>query len=107
MLRDTIVLALFVLVMLIIWIALNFNIFVRKRKMKQIRGHNKELSSYVAFVHNFNQAEAEEEKGNNKIALMYFSKALEILENEPNKDDLVLETIDEVRGRIAKLESEE
>lgn len=103
MLRDTILLALFVLVMLIIWIALNVNIFVRKRRMKQIKGQNKSMGSYVTFVHNFNAGEEEEKKGNNKIALMYFNKALEVLQQEENKDELVLETIQEVEEKIASI----
>jgi hypothetical protein len=103
--RDTILLALFVLVMLIIWIALNVNIFVRKKKMKAIRGQNKSLGNYVTFVHNFKHGEEEEKKGNTKIALMYYNKALEILENEEEKDELVQETIEEVKEKIASLEA--
>lgn len=91
-----------VLVLLIIWIALKLNIKVRSQKVQQIKNQN--LGNYVTFLNNFNTAEEEEKKGNIKIARIHFQKALRALEEEENPDDLVKETIDEVKGRLAALE---
>ena len=103
MFNDVIFLSIFIVVMTIIWIALNINIRVRKQKAKQIRSLN--LANYVTFINNFKLAEEEEQKGNTKIAIMHFRKALENLEQEENPDELVQETIDEIKERLAALES--
>ena len=102
MFNDVIFMVVLIVVLLIIWIALKLNIKVRSQKLQQIKKQN--LGSYVTFLNNFNIAEEEEKKGNIKIARIHFEKALRVLEEEENPDDLVTETIAEVKERIAALE---
>ena len=98
MFNDVIFLGAVVVVLTIIWIGLNINIKIRKQKLKEIR--KVDFSSYVTFTKNFKMAEREEEKGNLKIARIYFEKCLKILNEEEKPDDLVKDTIAEVQERI-------
>jgi hypothetical protein len=90
-------------VLTIIWIALNVNIYIRKQKVKQIK--SVKLANYVKYVNNFNTAEEEEKKGNKKIAIVQYRKALENLLEEENPDDIVQEAIAEIKERLSALES--
>ena len=70
--------------------------------MKAIKKQN--FSTYVNFANNFNKAEEEEKAGNLKIALINYKKALENLEAEEKQDELIQETMEEVKAKIAELE---
>lgn len=105
MFDDVIILGSVVAVLTIIWIGLNINIKIRRNKLKQIK--KVDFSSYVTFTKNFKIAEKEESEGNLKIARNYFDKCLKILEEEENPDDLVKETIDEVKQRIALVDQKQ
>lgn len=102
MFNDVVFLVILIVVLAIIWIALNINIYLRRKRARQIRSLN--LAHYVTFVNNFKLAEEEEKKGNIKLAIIHFRKALENLEREENPDEIVLETIDEIKQRLAALE---
>lgn len=105
MFNDVIFLGGVVVVLTIIWIGLNINIKIRRAKLKEIK--KVDFSSYVTFTKNFKYAEVEEEKGNLKVAKLYFEKCLKILKEEENPDDLVKDTIAEVDQRIALLEQKQ
>lgn len=93
-----------VAVLTIIWIALNINIRIRKQKVDQIKSIN--LKNYVTFINSYKLAEEEEQKGNVKVALVHYRKALESLEREENPDALIEETTADLRTRIQSLETE-
>jgi hypothetical protein len=96
--NDVIFLGAVVVVLTIIWIGLNINIKIRRQKLKEIK--KVDFSSYVTFTKNFKMAEKEEEKGNLKVARLYFEKCLKILQEEENPDDLIKDTLAEVQERI-------
>jgi hypothetical protein len=102
--QDVIFITAFIVVLFIIWIALKLNIRVRKARAEHIKQVN--LADYVTFVNNFTKAEEAEKKGNRSEALRLFRRALERLEDEKNPDDITLETMEEVRARIAALEEQ-
>jgi Cdc6-like AAA superfamily ATPase len=91
-----------ILVLFIGWLALKINIRVRKAQAKTIKKIN--LANYVTFASNFTQAEEAERKGDRRKALQLFKRALQILEDDENQDEITLETKKEVVERIAALE---
>ena len=103
MFNDVIFLISLIVVLTIIWIALNINIRIRKQKVKQIKSIK--LANYVKYVNNFNTAEEEEKKGNKKIAIVHYRKALDNLLEEENPDDIVRDAISELEERLSALES--
>ena len=102
MIRDLIFMSALVIVLFIAWVALKVNIRVRKARANQIKTTN--LVGYVTFVNNFNRGEEAEERGDKPEALRCFRRALACLEEERERDDLVNETIAEVKAKIATLE---
>ena len=91
-----------VLVLFATWLGLKFVIRRRRESAEQIRGLN--VAGYVLFLNNFKKAEAAEQRGRKKEAIWLFKRALASLEQMENPDALLLETIVEVRERIARLE---
>lgn len=102
MFHDVIFLSALILVLFIIWLALKINIHVRRKRADSIKEGN--LANYVTFVNNFKKAEAAEGRGDKAEALRYFRRALEILHEIEEQDEMTQETIEEVQGRIAALE---
>jgi len=100
--QDVIFLSALILVLFIIWVALKINIKVRKARAEEIKKIN--LANYVTFVNNFNKGEEAERRGDRRTALQFFKRALQILEDEEQQDELTRETKKEVLERIAALE---
>lgn len=91
-----------VAVLFAMWLGLKFVIHRRKESAEQVRQVN--VAGYVTFLNNFKKGEEAEEKGRKREALFCFQRALASLEEMGTPDQLLQETMDEVRGRIARLE---
>ncbi len=102
MFQDVIFLSALILVLFIGWLALKLNIRVRKARAKEIKKVN--FANYVSFASNFTKAEEAEKSGNHRQALHLFKRALQILEEDENQDEITRETREEVLERITALE---
>lgn len=100
--RDLILLSSLILVLLIVYVALKVNIRVRKARTAEIKKLN--IAGYVKFLNNFKRGEEAEDRGNKQEAVQWFRRALVCLEEEENPDELVEETIVEVKNKIDDLE---
>lgn len=105
MFTDVIILSALIVVLFILWIGLKLNARVRLQKIRDVKGARVDLAAYVNFAQTFNLAEEEERKGNLKLARFHFQRALELLEQEEEPDQLTRETIAEVKQRLASLDS--
>ena len=104
MFRDVIILSAVIIVLFIIWLALKINIHVRRKRAGALKEVN--LANYVTFINNFNKAEEAERRSDQATALQHYRRALEILHEIEEQDELTQDTIKEVEGRIAVLEGQ-
>jgi NADH:ubiquinone oxidoreductase subunit 3 (subunit A) len=76
---------------------------LKEKKLQDIKNIHK-AAVYVKFINNFKQAEELEKKGEYNQAIQFYAAALQILIKIPDKDELVMENINNIENKIKTLD---
>lgn len=76
---------------------------LKEKKLKDIENIHK-AAVYVKFINNFKQADELEKKGKFSQAVQFYAAARQVLIEIPDKDELVVENINNIENKIKALD---
>jgi hypothetical protein len=76
---------------------------LKEKKLLDIENINK-AAVYVKFLNDFKQAEELEKRGKYSQSIIFYSEALQILSGIPDKDELVVDNINNIENKIKTLD---
>lgn len=77
---------------------------LKEKKLLEINNIQK-ASVYVKFINIYKKAEDSENRGETVEAVQYYERALQLLRDIPNKDELLIENINNIENKIKILDN--